>query len=165
MRLKKTSLFLGVIMFALTGAYAQNGSSQGGAGSSLIGTWLVTATPDSGTPSSALITFTKDHEVIATSTNQVGVTQGHWQRGTQGTFTLVGFQWEYDSLNVADALLETSATFTLDSTGQQLTGRFEVEFHDITANVLFSEQSGSWSGVRLHDSEEIETQPETITPR
>jgi hypothetical protein len=164
MRLKKTSLLLGVIMFALTGAYAQNGSSHAGSGSGLIGTWLVTATPDSGTPSSALITFTKDHVVIATSTTQVGVTQGHWQRGSQGSFTLVGFQWEYDTLNVADGLVETSASFALDSTGQQLSGRFEAEFHDTTANQLLSQQSGSWSGVRLHDSEEVEATPEPITP-
>ena len=141
-----TSLFLVVIVLALTGAYAQAALSP-------VGTWQVIVTPDSGTPSSALLTFYNDHNLIATSTNEQGVTQGGWSSGKGGTFTIMGFQWEFDPFNVFDGTLEISASFTLDPKGQHLTGRFQVEFHDLTG-ALLSTQVGSWTGTRIPSSEE-----------
>jgi hypothetical protein len=119
----------------------------------LTGTWLMKVTPDPGPqappPFTALITFTGDHNFVSTETDEQVITQGIWARTGDHQFSLTGYQFEFEVLNIFNGTFKVRAKFTLDRDGEHFDGRYRVDFYDPNGNLLFS-GDGGLAGNRIH---------------
>jgi hypothetical protein len=145
-------LLLSLVIFGLllTALNAQAGTSLS-SGQVLTGTWFMKVTPNpdpqAPPPFSALIAFTADHSFVSTESDEQVITQGIWAKTGDHQFSLTGYQFEFDMLNVLNGTFKIRAKLMLEG-GDHFDGRYHVDFFDPNGNLLFSGE-GALAGTRI----------------
>ena len=125
---------LGTVMVAQFGARAVPGDGQ-----HLEGTWVVSATV-TGDPTviRALITFSRNGEVIETPSTSVGISTGHgaWARTGNREFAITVVYLRRDEADLFNGTSKVRSVFKIDETLDAGAARFETEVFDVDGNLL-----------------------------
>jgi hypothetical protein len=140
-----TAAGLCLVVLASSGLIHAEG---GTAGQQIEGTWLITVTPDGGSPPPllALGTFSAGGGLLVTDSGvpptQGNVYQGTWtQKGPREfVFTFLGFQYtgSWFSRDVHSGYVKVNETVTLDPSGAAYTGVGTLQTLDLKFGVLSS---------------------------
>ena len=109
---------------------------------SIVGSWVVQVTilsPPDIPPSTALVTYTKDHNVINTDGPTGGTGHGAWKKVEDRTFALKHLTLVSPSFNLPFpplSTITTSADLILNEEGDEITGSFQAVVTDPTGAIL-----------------------------
>jgi len=155
-----TFILTGMLSVFAGAATAQTESAPDNESNQIVGSWLVTVTPEGApVPFRGLITFTQDGGVIASAQGDVlldappGVppvaTAGHgaWVRTGQ-TFRFTFRQIFYNADGTYAGGAKISHRVRLNAGGNGWTGSLSVEIYDADGNVVFS-GTGTETAVRI----------------